>query len=320
MVDLHHIMSISNTPEAAYAALTTVEGVRQWWTRDAELEGQVGGCGVFRFYNGTGVTQVAVEELQPPAKVCWRTTASNAPGNWEGTQISFEIRPVAEGVTVSLSHRGFPAQTEELALVNTGWAYYLVSLKQYLETGKGTPQQDKDFAILADSPGNHSAGAAVAITDGEVVLASANLSSSPERVFEALLTSELERWWGSQDSYWMREYQSDLRIGGKWQVNVVRPPGSVFPAGGVFTDLKLPEHASFTRAYEWDFPELGRKATRVTYRVHPRAGGSRLTVTHQGFENCPAAAQEHRIGWERVLNWLVAYLANNSATKKDLPA
>jgi hypothetical protein len=36
--------------------------------------------------------------------------------------------------------------------VNTGWAYYLVSLQQYLETGLGAPQPDIDFARIVRSP------------------------------------------------------------------------------------------------------------------------------------------------------------------------
>src|SRR3569833_3366353 len=32
--------------------------------------------------------------------------------------------------------------------MNTGWAYYLVSLKPYLKKGKGQPSPHVDFAIL----------------------------------------------------------------------------------------------------------------------------------------------------------------------------
>jgi hypothetical protein len=37
------------------------------------------------------------------------------------------------------------AADESCALVNTDWAYPLVSRQQYLQTGQGTPQPDIDF-------------------------------------------------------------------------------------------------------------------------------------------------------------------------------
>ena len=35
--------------------------------------------------------------------------------------------------------------------------------------------------------------------------------------------------------------------------------------------------------------------------------GARVTVFHEGFTGCEAAAVEHALGWERVLNWLEPY-------------
>jgi hypothetical protein len=43
---------------------------------------------------------------------------------------------------VAFSHRGFAEANEGYAQVTTGWAHYLFSLRQYLETGQGTPQTD----------------------------------------------------------------------------------------------------------------------------------------------------------------------------------
>ena len=34
--------------------------------------------------------------------------------------------------------------------VNMGWAYYLVSLQQYLEKGAGAPHPDVDFARVIE--------------------------------------------------------------------------------------------------------------------------------------------------------------------------
>jgi hypothetical protein len=43
------------------------------------------------------------------------------------------------------AHRGFKQADEGYARVTTGWAYFLISLQQYLETGKGAPHPEVDF-------------------------------------------------------------------------------------------------------------------------------------------------------------------------------
>ena len=139
MPDIRHLLTINAAPESIYQALTTAEGIRQWWTRDADLGSEIGGTGEFRFsYEGTVVTQVSIEELTPPARVGWKTISSFRP-EWEGTTITFDLRPEGSGTVLSLAHRGFAQADEGYVLTTTGWGYYLVSLQQYLETGKGAP-------------------------------------------------------------------------------------------------------------------------------------------------------------------------------------
>ena len=146
MHDIRHLIRIHASPERIYRALTTADGIHGWWTRDADLDDAVGGTGEFRFYGGKGVTTVRIAELDPPRRVGWTTVASNAPGGWVGTTITFDLRAEGDDTILTLAHRGFAETSDGFALVNTGWAYYLVSLQQYLETGEGAPQQDKDFA------------------------------------------------------------------------------------------------------------------------------------------------------------------------------
>jgi len=77
--------------------------------------------------------------------VVWKTIASTAPGGWKGTTISFDLREDGEDTVLSFSHRGFAQADENYARVTTGWAYFLISLQQYLETGRGAPHPDVDF-------------------------------------------------------------------------------------------------------------------------------------------------------------------------------
>jgi uncharacterized protein YndB with AHSA1/START domain len=151
--------------------------------------------------------------------------------------------------------------------------------------------------------------AARAVSDGEAILATAEVAGPPERVFRALVTNEVERWWRSADTYRMTQWASDLRVGGRWRVVVSGADGISRPASGEFLEIDAPRKIVQTRKYEWDYPLLGWRDTTVTYLLDPIATGTRVTVRHDGFAGMGSAAEEHTQGWERVLGWLDAYLS-----------
>ncbi len=155
--------------------------------------------------------------------------------------------------------------------------------------------------------------AARAVAEGDTILATVDVDMPPERVFRALTTDEVERWWGSADTYRMIEWTADLRVGGRWSVLVRAKDGQTFPATGEFLEIDAPRKMVQKRKYEWNHPLLGRRETTVTYRLDPIASGTRVTVRHEGFAGLSEAADEHAIGWERVLGWLDAYLRPDRA-------
>ena len=125
-----------------YEALTTTEGIRNWWTRDAQLDDAIDGTGTFRFHDGASVTTVTVKELEPPLHVMWKT-AVLLPPQWAGTTIHFDLRAEKDGTAVSFAHRGFAQADDRYAQTTTGWGIHLQSLKDYLETGTGNPRSKK---------------------------------------------------------------------------------------------------------------------------------------------------------------------------------
>ncbi|MDX8479130.1 SRPBCC domain-containing protein [Mesorhizobium sp. VK24D] len=138
-------------------------------------------------------------------------------------------------------------------------------------------------------------------------MASAEILAAPERVLAALVTDEVERWWGSPDTYRMTGWAADLRVGGTWSVIVRTADGRRLPADGAFVEIETPRRIVQTRRYDWDHPTLGRKETTVAYLLEPTACGTRLTICHGGFAGLADAAAEHADGWARVLGWLQAY-------------
>ncbi len=148
MPDVMHYLKIAASPDRVFEAITTADGVRNWWTRETELDPAAGGRGVFSFYGGRVVTKVHIDGLEPSAGVRWTVVSSTAPGGWEGTTISFDLSPEEDDTVLRFAHRGFREAGDAYARVTTGWAYFLFSLQQYLQTGQGGPAPDVDVTRL----------------------------------------------------------------------------------------------------------------------------------------------------------------------------
>lgn len=149
MADILHLLPIHAPREKVYAAITTAGSIREWFSRDAALDSRVGGNGEIRFAERTRIIKLEVEELEPPARITWRILSAAMP-TWANTRVEFKLGEDGAGAMLHFAQRGFQATDDFFAMSTTAWASFLFSLKQYLETGTGTPHPDD---ILSRSPG-----------------------------------------------------------------------------------------------------------------------------------------------------------------------
>jgi uncharacterized protein YndB with AHSA1/START domain len=156
-----------------------------------------------------------------------------------------------------------------------------------------------------------SAPRAVADGGGGTIIATAEVAVAPERVFRALTTDEVERWWGHPDFYRQTGWKADLSVCGQWSVAVHFADGSVNGGSGEFAEIDAPRKIVMTRKFD-EHPLLGTRETTITYRFDPIATGTRVTVRDEGFIGRSEAAYGNAEHWERVLGWLQAYLAAES--------
>ena len=138
MHDIMHLIKIHASSERVFDAITTADGIRQWWTRDAAIEPKLGATGEFGFNGKRFVAKVTIEEFDPSARLRWKLTNSA----WPGVDIEFQLSTDRDATNLLFAHRGFPRADEALASATTRWGFYLFSLKQYLQTGRGTPHPD----------------------------------------------------------------------------------------------------------------------------------------------------------------------------------
>ena len=133
---LHRVGIRSSSPNDAYKALTTREGLSAWWTNDTQGDSKVGGALQFRF-GANGGFDMKVLELQPAERVLWQVVGG--PGEWIGTTVSFDLKQEGDYTIVLFKHMGWNEPVEFMHHCSTKWGVFLLSLKSLLETGKGAP-------------------------------------------------------------------------------------------------------------------------------------------------------------------------------------
>jgi uncharacterized protein YndB with AHSA1/START domain len=149
---------------------------------------------------------------------------------------------------------------------------------------------------------------AVADAGGGIIIGVAEVAGSPERVFTALTTNEIEQWWKWPDHYHQKDWKSDVRVGGRWSVTVELADGNLVHAWGEFCELRFPDKIVMTRRFD-SHPFLGERETTITYRLEPTASGTLVTLRDEGFIGRSEAAYGNAEIWEHVLGWLDAYLS-----------
>lgn len=146
MNHFQHSLVLETSPAAVYAALTTPDGLRGWWSQDADIATQVGGTSEFRF-NCTH-KRMAIERLERDRTVQWRCTGDQRAdidqqahdGEWIGTRIVFRLTPEDTAHTrLEFEHVGLVPEFQCYTECSRGWQFFLTSLQKLVETGHGTP-------------------------------------------------------------------------------------------------------------------------------------------------------------------------------------
>jgi uncharacterized protein YndB with AHSA1/START domain len=144
MVDIIHKIGIKAPPSKVYGAVSSVDGIAGWWTRDTSGDAKLGGTVnvLFRSPNGDVKGRMGFEltKLVPNEKVVWRVTSG--PEEWIGTDVTFELSQRGDYTVVVFGHRNWREAKEFTAHCSMKWATFLLSLRQLAETGTGLPAPD----------------------------------------------------------------------------------------------------------------------------------------------------------------------------------
>jgi uncharacterized protein YndB with AHSA1/START domain len=141
MADIIHRIGIKASPKQVFKALSTIKGLANWWTQETEGEEQVGGKIEFTFRTPDGDIKgkmvMQVEQLDTDALVRWRCV--DGPPEWIGTDLSFNLSEQDGQTIILFGHRKWPDAVAFMGHCSMKWAVFLLSLREYVETGKGRP-------------------------------------------------------------------------------------------------------------------------------------------------------------------------------------
>jgi len=138
-----------------------------------------------------------------------------------------------------------------------------------------------------------------------LVIATVEVPAAAERVFEALASDEVCRWWVRPGVFDTREWTADVRPGGRWRATGVGG-GRPYALEGEFIEVDSPHRLLHT----WTLSGAPEATTNVEYVLEPADGGTRVTLRQSRFAGrgaCGATA----LGWETSFEELARMLGGD---------
>lgn len=139
MKKILHAVEITAPRSKVFNAITTQEGLSNWWTTKVTVEEGVGGLIDFRFV-GDFNPDMKVTHLEPDQAVHWQCVDGH--DYWLDNTFSFELNDKGDNTLLMFTQiYARELSDEDYGTYNYNWGYYLGSLKAYCETGTGKPFQ-----------------------------------------------------------------------------------------------------------------------------------------------------------------------------------
>ena len=134
MYAIKHRFHINAPKEKVFEAISTINGLSNWWTTKTTGDASPGGVLKFHFGEMEG-PQMKVIDLNPGEKLTWECVAS--PFGWTGHTFTFLLDENDGKTRVRFSQDGWTEQDDFYGGCSFSWGRYMESLRQLCQTGKG---------------------------------------------------------------------------------------------------------------------------------------------------------------------------------------
>lgn len=139
------------------------------------------------------------------------------------------------------------------------------------------------------------------------------LKTSPDRAFDVWTSEEhIPHWMCPEPGMKVPFTRMDVRVGGKFRIQMQQTDGEFFTAVGEFKEVKRPERLVYTWDWEKDgsgteFGEVEGKPTQITVEFLKRGDRTEMIFMHERFATVEAR-DSHARGWGRIVDALSTYL------------
>jgi uncharacterized protein YndB with AHSA1/START domain len=130
------------------------------------------------------------------------------------------------------------------------------------------------------------------------------LNAPPELAFKAWTSPEsIQQWMRPEPGMEVPQALMDVRVGGKFRIQMKKPDGEFFTAAGEFREVKAPERLVYTWDWEKDgsgteFGEVEGKTSLITVEFLKRGKQTEFVMTHTRFATVESR-DGHAQGWDR---------------------
>jgi uncharacterized protein YndB with AHSA1/START domain len=137
--EINHQVGIKAPPEEIYKTITETDKLALWWTADTRGSGAKVGDSLEFWFPGGFCQKFNVKDLKPGKLVALRAPKGQGAGEWEDTEITFDLSTDEKQTFIQFRHSGWRESTAFQGHCSMRWAVFLLSLKDVLERGKGRP-------------------------------------------------------------------------------------------------------------------------------------------------------------------------------------
>lgn len=136
MAKVTHRVGIVGDINQIYRAMHEPQGLCGWWAESADGNPVVTGI-IHLHFPGVATLSFRLTELIENSLI--RLHCVSGPGPWQDCRLEFSFQQDKEGVWVTLRHENESAAEEDFLYFTTKWTVYLLSLRDWIETGTGNP-------------------------------------------------------------------------------------------------------------------------------------------------------------------------------------
>lgn len=139
------------------------------------------------------------------------------------------------------------------------------------------------------------------------------LNAPQELAFQVWTSAQhIQHWMQPEPGMTIPSAVMDVRVGGKFRIQMLNVEGEYFTAVGVFKEVTPPEKLVYTWDWEKDgsgeeFGEVEGKTTEVTVEFIKRGERTEMIFMHTLFATVESR-DSHSRGWSRIIDCLADFL------------